>query len=58
MAVYKDYYYGSTHIIIHDDCFVSKDEAEKIIERIGINASRALMAAAMKAAEESDKTAS
>lgn len=57
MAVHKDYYYKGSHIIILDDDYVSKEEHAKILEKIGIDASRAFMAAAIKASKENDKTA-
>jgi hypothetical protein len=57
VAVIKDYYYKGSHIVIHDDYFVSKEEFNKILEKIGIDASRAFMAAAIKASKLNDKTA-
>lgn len=57
MAVVSDYYYGPTHVIVHDDFVVPDEEVAKIIERIGINASRALMVTAIKESEENEKAA-
>lgn len=44
MAVVKDYYNGSTRVIIRDDCCCAPEEVEKILKRIAEKASRAIYA--------------
>ena len=34
MAVVEDFYLGPTHIIIRDDCCVSKEEADEIVRNL------------------------
>jgi len=55
MAVIMDYYIGPTHIIVHDDCAVSAEEVPAILKRIGENASRALLAAAIQEEKAKEK---
>ena len=40
--IVEDFYIGNVHIQIADDMCVSKEEAEKIMERISIRAKNAL----------------
>lgn len=36
MAIVEDYFIGSTHIRIHDDCIVqTPEEVQKILDRVG-----------------------
>lgn len=52
MAIIMDYYYGPTHIIVYDDHVVPKEEVPAILERIGENAYRALLAAKIRLEQE------
>jgi hypothetical protein len=34
MAIVKDYMDGNCHVVIHDDCFVSKEEIPKLLHNM------------------------
>ncbi|MCI1958618.1 MAG: hypothetical protein LKJ25_03220 [Clostridia bacterium] len=54
MAIVRDFYDGSTHIMIDDSCCVhTKEEVNEILERIRDNAQRSITAAEIKKEQSS-----
>ncbi len=45
MAIAMDFYVGSTHILIHDDFVRGPEETQRILKKVGRDATRAMVAA-------------